>query len=36
MNKYMEEANAEASVSELTGDDLTWYQQQLVKYPEEE
>lgn len=24
------------SVSELTGDDLTWYQQQLAKYPEEE
>lgn len=24
------------SVAELTGDDLTWYQQQLAKYPEEE
>lgn len=24
------------SVSELTGDDLTWYQQQLAKYPEGE
>ena len=24
------------SVSELTGDNLTWYQQQLAKYPEEE
>lgn len=24
------------SVAELTGNDLTWYQQQLAKYPEEE
>ena len=24
------------SVAELTGDNLTWYQQQLAKYPEEE